>query len=199
VTLVLSFTVPGPPVPAARPIVRHAHGERARAITPRRTAAYEQLVGIHTMQAMRKVRWVPGERGPFGVAFEFYRAKDVGDWDNYSKAACDGISLAHAWSNDARVHFGVGRLLIDRERPRTEIRVWHLEDGPEDPLQVRLDAAIETLHWTASLAVMNDSGYLRCAECKSVGHYPNEEHTPECLVARARSMVTRERERRSSR
>jgi Holliday junction resolvase RusA-like endonuclease len=132
--LILYFEVPGPPVPAARArVVRRYPWSKPHGITPDRTEAYEETVGHYTMSAMAAARWPRSDKGPFGARFDVYRAKDVGDWDNYGKAIADGMSRAWPWANDKYIHDGRVRLFIDRVRPRVEISVWKLDSTGGKP------------------------------------------------------------------
>ena len=125
--LALQFEVPGPPVPAARArIVRRRPWSKPRGITPARTESYEEKVGLCTMRAMAAARWPRDGKGPFGLRVDVYRSADRGDASNFLKGVEDGMSRAHVWANDSRIHDTRARLFIDRERPRAEIFVWVL-------------------------------------------------------------------------
>jgi|SRR5579864_5783124 len=94
----LTFTVPGKPIPKGRPRVG-AHGT----ITPQRTKAYEADVGYAALAAMppdsRTVPLYP--EGDLCVQITFY-TNGRGDVDNLGKSILDGLNRI-AWNDDFQV------------------------------------------------------------------------------------------------
>jgi Holliday junction resolvase RusA-like endonuclease len=120
----LRFTVPGPPVPCARARVVRGH-----AFTPGKTRSYEWLVGWHAKGAMSYL-WQPPESATFGIEILVYRAARRGDFDNYAKAVCDGLTKAGVWPDDSRVEMATVELYVSKTNPRAEVCVWVIE--PEE-------------------------------------------------------------------
>ena len=85
----LAFTVPGDPVPKARPRV-----VRGRTYTPKRTVLYEMAVAYAATLAIRNIgdtRW--NSDGRFKVTIDFWlgNARHC-DLDNLSKAILDALT-----------------------------------------------------------------------------------------------------------
>ena len=127
----ISFTIPGPPVPAGRPRVfsNDRNGKRlpkTRAITPAKTINYERHAGMVALAARSRC---PAWRldAVYQVDAVVYREANRGDWDNIGKAICDGFQRV-LFNNDSQVHDGRVRMFVDRLRPRAEVTVTILED-----------------------------------------------------------------------
>ena len=108
-----TFIVYGDPVPKGRPRVVNGH-----TYTDSRTTAAEARV---------RAAWLKGGfktiKGPLRIELRFYRATARRcDWDNLAKLVCDALNGAAYGDDDqivtAEVHKG-----IDRDNPRTEIRI----------------------------------------------------------------------------
>lgn len=105
----LRFTIPGPPVPAARARVVQKEtkgGKRTRAFTPEKTAAYERHVATVAALYARAARWpfAASLEHAFAVLIDVWRARDAGDADNFGKAILDGITKSGAvWLDDRLV------------------------------------------------------------------------------------------------
>lgn len=118
----LAFTVPGDPVPKARPRV----GRRGT-ITPQRTRAYEQSVRLHALAALGHLRRA-GVRWPADARYEVnlvvHRStRHVLDVDNVAKSAVDGMQGA-VFANDAAVDvLTIARGAPDAESPRLVVTV----------------------------------------------------------------------------
>ncbi len=134
----LTFAIPGEPVAKGRPrFVRRGPGMRA--VTPKKTREYEQLVEAHARRAADQADgWRVGARVPlelevlfvfnrpknrFRIADEGGRAYKVtkGDLDNHIKAVLDGLQAADLFADDAQVvsikaKKAVGVILDRREK-----------------------------------------------------------------------------------
>jgi Holliday junction resolvase RusA-like endonuclease len=126
----VAFTVDGNPIPKARPVTRWKDGQKPRTFTPRTTAAWEAIVGLRALQAMRGRDPL---RGPVAVELHFYRKDRAAcDFDNLAKAVIDAVQR----SPDAP--FGIVILDdvqvveahifkdVDPDNPRVEVRVQEL-------------------------------------------------------------------------
>ena len=100
----ISFSIPGEPVAKGRP--RFANGH---AFTPNKTRAYEEIVRLHAMQAMRGKKMLTG---PIGIRVTAYfpipksftktkkeqaisgslRHTKKPDWDNVGKIVSDALN-----------------------------------------------------------------------------------------------------------
>ena len=135
--LVAAFTVPGKPVPKARPRARVV-GRHARIYTPSTTRRFEALVAscvpvdaeqpgdlvrvdlmVYLPRPKQRPRYMP--RWLWSMAEPYHRA--VGDVDNYAKAVLDGLD---GWlGNDIRVVDLRAQKRVS-VRPRVEVRVYSL-------------------------------------------------------------------------
>ncbi len=112
---IITFTVPGRPVPAVRMTQRSKWGKRAQ-----RYLAYKGEVGWAAKAAS-----CPRFKGRVRVDIDLYiRDGRIGDVDNYAKSILDGLNGV-AWEDDKQVV----ELHIYRhtERPqRAEVRIQEL-------------------------------------------------------------------------
>lgn len=119
----LRFTVEGEPVPKARP--RFAGGH---AYTPQRTRDAEEDVRIQALTATTGKSWLLLDGYRYGVEMDFYRSSSRAvDLDNLAKLcvdSCNGV----LWRDDSQIVHWVARKRVDRENPRTEVRVWLVEE-----------------------------------------------------------------------
>lgn len=124
---VLTFTVPGRPVPYER-----THGvstnRRAR-MTPKRTRDYMGLVALCALQA--RGSWRLTDR-PVSLTVEVFPEDRVfGDVSNILKSIEDGITQAAAiWVDDrqvAEVH--VYRRAVDKLSPRAVVTISVIEEA----------------------------------------------------------------------
>jgi len=135
---VLTFAIPGEPVAKGRPrFVRRGPGMRA--VTPKKTREYEQLVEAYARRAAVEADgWRVGARVPLEleVLFVFRRPKNQfricdeggrshkvtkGDLDNHIKAVLDGLQSADLFADDAQVvsikaEKAIGTILNRREK-----------------------------------------------------------------------------------
>ena len=140
----LTFAIPGEPVAKGRPrFVRRGPG--VRAVTPKKTRDYEQLVeSCARRAAVEAGGWRVGARVPLEleVLFVFKRPKNrfriadegaglgatrraykvtKGDLDNHIKAVLDGLQAADLFADDAQVvsiksEKTIGTILNRREK-----------------------------------------------------------------------------------
>lgn len=112
--MICAFDVLGPPQPKERARA----GLSGRHFTPKRTRAYEQLVGT-VAELRRPATWPLDAR--YHVELRVYfgdaRARDV---DNVAKSILDGLNRV-LWRDDRQVMRIVVEKSIDRQRPRVEI------------------------------------------------------------------------------
>lgn len=141
-TLSWTFTVPGPPVPKARPRMTRTGHVFTPATTvefERRVRAAAELAGVPRLVCGVAIdvvafvpRVVPSKKGNRNVA---YRA----DGDNLLKAVIDALNPIRrkraevepglAWHDDAQVTDARVRKRLDPHRPRTEVTITLDPDG----------------------------------------------------------------------
>lgn len=132
----LSFTVNGPPVPKerARVVTRtNASGvSKTRGVTPTRTRAHENLVGMVALAARSHVSAWPWQdkAARFGISIRVYRSIDRGDLSNYEKAIEDGCNGV-LWPDDAQIRRrGEGGIYAcEKGKERVEVDVWTLDQN----------------------------------------------------------------------
>lgn len=113
----ISFTVPGPPVPKGRPrVTRSGH-----AYTPARTAEYERLVALVATAARQREKAWPLD-AKYAVEIIAYRAACRGDADNIAKGALDGCNGV-LWKDDGQVMDLRVRIVDGDAPPRLWMRV----------------------------------------------------------------------------
>ena len=115
--MTISFVIPGPPVPKARP--RFNRRSRRPARTPERTKVFEQRAMTYAREAWPR-RAVAGS---VSVRIRFFvpdaRRRDV---DNLAKGVLDSLN-GIIWRDDSQVTGMELLKAIDRENPRTEVEV----------------------------------------------------------------------------
>jgi Holliday junction resolvase RusA-like endonuclease len=128
-TVAVAFTVPGKPIPKARPRV-----VKGRTYTPETTADYELAVALKAAEAMRGKDPIATD---VAVAFLFERTDRIAcDIDNLVKSALDGMSSvrpskAHmgrngpVLRNDAQVVELRARLIRGASRHLTTVTLLH--------------------------------------------------------------------------
>jgi len=125
--LVISFTVPGSPVPKER-----ARSGGGHFYTPERTAAGEAAVLAAFLGVTRRYY---DDRGAWGIVVTAYLPGLAGgDGDNIVKLAKDALSgkgrtSGAAWHDDKQVVSGIYATVLERDSPRTEITVYRIGDG----------------------------------------------------------------------
>ena len=116
----LSFEIPGPPGPKARPRVT-----RRGAFTPEKTKDYEEQVGWAAMVAVRQrplPKWpVDAE---YGIDCVFYfKGRPACDGDNCLKSVQDGLEKV-LYTNDKQVVEGHYRTRKGADVDKTVITIW---------------------------------------------------------------------------
>lgn len=121
----IAFTVPGVPVPLARPRM----GRGGRVYTPEPSQQYKQRIALVANMHAYKHGWVRTDKAArYRVHVETYRAAERGDCDNFLKAVLDGLNGV-LWPDDRQVHDARVVIRVDRQNPRTVVSVTVLEAG----------------------------------------------------------------------
>ena len=116
----ISFTVPGNPIPKARPRVTFQPGRKPTAYTPARTKGWEATVADVARLAMGGREPV---EGPVELTLRFYRRdRRRVDGDNMTKAVFDALQ-GRVFENDDQVVACHWYKRVDRDRPRVEVVV----------------------------------------------------------------------------
>ena len=124
--MILSFTIPGPPVPLARArVVRNPRTGKIGGFTPDRSRAYENLVRLIGQAAVAKLRGWPVDaeyRLTVRLWFGDYRRRDV---SNCVKAVEDGLNSV-AWVDDSQIAWIDASRGYDARAPRAEVEIESL-------------------------------------------------------------------------
>lgn len=141
--MTIEFTVPGKPVPMARPRVT-AHGT----YTPKRCRDYKEAVALAAKVAMRGKEPLEGAVAClielyFNVPKSYMEGKrlaaqhnvikpvgkNTGDTDNHAKAVLDALK-GICWQDDSQVT----RLVVEKRFTDTgnKVKVWICEDDRHD-------------------------------------------------------------------
>lgn len=134
---VLRFTVPGVPVPAARPrasvLMRNGKPVIAKktgrpvihTFMPDKTTDYEKHVAVCAQSAARAMDWpYPPTKSRIGLVIRIFRAANRGDLDNYEKAIMDGITKSEqVWPDDRYVVSKNSAMCVSKKNPRVEVEV----------------------------------------------------------------------------
>lgn len=121
--LELRVVIPGNPAPKGRPrFVRHPATGRMRAITPKRTLAYEAHVRTSALAA--STRWPHRNgRGPYKAEIRVWtKTWQRRDVDNLAKTILDACNHV-LWHDDADVHHLIATRAVDAVNPRVELTV----------------------------------------------------------------------------
>lgn len=111
----LEFTVPGNPRPKERPRFN------GHAYTAKDTAGAELVVGWEARKAMAKR---PRLEVPLWVEIDFRMdTRRRVDLDNLAKLVLDACNEV-VWADDSQIERLVLTRAVDRDRPRTEVRVF---------------------------------------------------------------------------
>jgi len=114
------FTVPGQPVPKARP----RWAPRGGTYTAPRTVAAEKRIGEYLKVAYPHLR--PAE-GRLGLSVEVYlRGGRQGDADNYLKLVADALNRK-AWLDDKQLDRMYVEVFRECPAPMTRIRVYEIQ------------------------------------------------------------------------
>jgi len=118
--VICHFTVPGQPVPKARP----RWAPRGGTYTARRTVEAEKRIGKYLRVAYPHLR--PAE-GRLGLSVEVYlKGGRQGDADNYLKLVADALNRK-AWIDDKQLDRMYVAVFRQCEEPMTWIMVYELE------------------------------------------------------------------------
>jgi len=122
---VISFTVPGDPVPWER--ARLGAGGH---VTAPRTRKWQDKIKHHALNAIH-----PKDRrqeGPVSIRMRFWReTRRACDWDNLAKSVCDALN-GIAYEDDSQIDIALVTRGVDPHFPRVEIEITH-HDAPQRP------------------------------------------------------------------
>ena len=124
----LSFVVPGQPVPTARARVV-VRGGKAHAFTPKRTASYQTTVALYARRAMAlRAQGSFPMKGALGLHVQFHREDERRcDLDNLAKGVKDALTKVGAWGDDSQVVHLEAFKFTGSGDPRTEVRVFYAD------------------------------------------------------------------------
>jgi Holliday junction resolvase RusA-like endonuclease len=116
----IRFTVPGPPVPLARPRTVRRHGI-VMTYTPSNSRRYESSIKAHCLAAKGRRDWaLDGEYAlRCTIVFGDRRRRDL---DNVIKSVADSL-IGVVYADDSQIVELVATREIDRDRPRVEVEV----------------------------------------------------------------------------
>lgn len=97
----IRFVISGVPVAKGRPRFVCRNGF-PQTFSPQTTIAYEKLVKAHALAAAKKEGWAWHEDEWYRVGLVVYRARALGDADNFCKAVLDGCNKI-LWEDDRYV------------------------------------------------------------------------------------------------
>ena len=113
----LTFTVPGCPVPKARPRL----GKGGHTFTPGKTVEYESAVRAYAARAIGRSTWI--RLGTFEVEIVFYVPDNIHrDLDNLAKSVLDALNTI-AWMDDSQVTDLILHKRVDKAKPRARIAI----------------------------------------------------------------------------
>lgn len=123
----LEFTIPGKPQPKQRARQGRTPSGKSCFYTPNPTRLYEKAVGDNARAAMWRLRMATGDQWPLDARYRleidaYFPNARQHDLDNVCKAVSDGMNRS-AFADDSQVVELEGRKLIDRENPRTVVRL----------------------------------------------------------------------------
>lgn len=112
------FTVPGKPVPKARPRL----GRGGRVFTPQKTVDYENLVA-NCARAQLPRNWRLD--GQYHIDITVWLNSNVfGDLDNMVKSICDGLNHAGVWDDDKYVCSLTAKRVFGDLEPQVDVQVF---------------------------------------------------------------------------
>lgn len=118
--VVCRFTVPGEPVPKARPRFDPRSG---RTYTPATTVEAEKLIAGYFKETYPHLE--PCAE-PVGLHLRFHlKGVGRGDWDNYGKLVSDSLN-GKAWCDDKQVRKADVELFDHARDPRSDILVYRI-------------------------------------------------------------------------
>jgi Holliday junction resolvase RusA-like endonuclease len=120
----LVFTIPGPPVPAARPRL-FKRGKFTGVFMPAQHKNYEKHASTCAWVAAHNARWVkPDKHARIGLVLRIYREVRRGDIDNHQKMQMDAITRAtNIWHDDRQVAAVNVAMAHSATNPRVEVEI----------------------------------------------------------------------------
>lgn len=116
--LLCKFSVPGQPVPKARPRV-----VAGRVYTPKRTTDAEVRIAQYFWATHPQVRTTDR---PISLVLVFrLKGAQTCDWDNLSKLVCDALN-GKAWMDDRQIVYATVRVWPNQAEPSTYIEAYTL-------------------------------------------------------------------------
>lgn len=110
----MTFTVPGKPIPKARPRVMRG----GWTFTPKKTKDYETFVAYHAIAAMPR-DWKINSLYSLGLLF--FGSHPRSDFDNLAKAVSDALNGV-VWKDDCQViEATIRKLTCPKGQERTEV------------------------------------------------------------------------------
>jgi Holliday junction resolvase RusA-like endonuclease len=137
--LVISFTVPGEPVPQLRPrVVRNRWTNKIHSFTPDRCTAHAEKVRLYADRALKSLTNFRRLTGPLELRVDVYRERPKSvkratypttrpDLSNYVKLVEDALN-GLVWEDDSQVCVAIQRKMFvaDGGEQRTEVRIAEL-------------------------------------------------------------------------
>jgi crossover junction endodeoxyribonuclease RusA len=126
--LAAAFTIEGAPVTKERPRV----GQHGNTYTPRATKEGEEKIAWAFRASVTRARTSHGfpmmKPSRLRLEVDAYLANArTKDWDNIGKAVSDALNQI-AYVDDSQIKQAEVRLELDPQRPRTEVRLYLLEE-----------------------------------------------------------------------
>ncbi len=118
------FSVPGNPIPTARPRVVRGPGGFPLAYTPKESLQYQAKVAVFARVAARKAGAELPLLGPLRITAAFVRDSNRRcDIDNLEKSILDGLTKARIWQDDSQVVEVHKLKTVDQRFARAEILI----------------------------------------------------------------------------
>jgi len=129
----LLFTIIGPPRTKGNSFRVVIRNDRPRVLPSKPYTIWFRAARLQiNLQRVAQGLRAPLER-PVHVRAQFYRARAVGDIDNYAKALGDCLQRSGVLANDKLIASWDGtRLLVDHARPRVELAITEIRNAKQE-------------------------------------------------------------------